>query len=141
MSTTSNSLKTILTRDALLEMAGDRYFERGENYFRRRSVHDLAVDGDGLTAQVSGSADYYVELWAEEDQLHATCTCPLGVDDIFCNHCVAVGLTWLANPSTAKTQPSQTSTEKTGCLLSSLEFCQSVDARSLLVGRNLFVGR
>jgi uncharacterized Zn finger protein len=100
----SNSLKQILTHDVLLEMAGDRYFARGENYFRQGYVHDLAVAGDRVTAQVSGTEEYDVELWVEEGRLQATCTCPLGVDDIFCKHCVAVGLTCLNNPSAAKAQ-------------------------------------
>jgi uncharacterized Zn finger protein len=100
----TNSLKTLLTQEVLLKMAGDRYFARGEDYLRRGYVHDLAVEGDGLTARVSGTEEYYVELWAEDGKLQATCTCPLGVDDIFCKHCVAVGLTWLANPSAAKTR-------------------------------------
>jgi uncharacterized Zn finger protein len=99
-----NALKTLLTRGELLRMAGDRYFARGEDYARRGCVHDLALEGDGLTARVTGTEDYYVELWVEDDTLQATCTCPLGVDDIFCKHCVAVGLVWLGNPKTAKAQ-------------------------------------
>lgn len=42
----ANSLKTVLTRDVLLKMAGDRYFARGEDYARRRCVRDLALEGD-----------------------------------------------------------------------------------------------
>jgi uncharacterized Zn finger protein len=98
----SNSLKTVLTRDELLKRAGDRSFARGENYFRRGYVHDLAAGDDGLTAQVSGTVEYYVELWVDEGDLLSACTCPLGVDDIFCKHCVAAGLTWLADPNAAK---------------------------------------
>lgn len=107
-----NSLKPLLTRDILLELAGDRSFARGEDYVRRGYVHDLALEGDGLTARVSGTEDYYVELWPEAGELQSSCTCPLGVDDIFCKHCVAVGLTWLANPSTAKPPKSKRSATK-----------------------------
>jgi uncharacterized Zn finger protein len=85
-------------------MAGDRSFARGEDYFRRGYVHELEIEGDGLAARVSGTEDYYVQLWVEAGQLQFNCTCPLGIDDIFCKHCVAVGLTWLADPSTAKAQ-------------------------------------
>ncbi len=108
----THTLKNLLTRDALLAMAGDRSFARGEDYFRRGYVHNLAVEGDGLTARVSGTQEYYVELWAEDSELQATCTCPLGEDDIFCKHCVAVGLTWLANPSAAKTQKGSSPAQK-----------------------------
>lgn len=97
-----NALQTLLTQDWLLEMAGDRYFARGEDYARRGYVHDLEVEGDGLTACVTGTENYYVEIWVEDGELLASCTCPLGVDDIFCKHCVATGLTWLANPKVAK---------------------------------------
>ena len=109
----ANSLKSLLTREVLLDMAGERSFARGEDYTRRGYVHDLALEGDGLTARVSGTEEYYVELWAEEGELRSTCTCPLGVDDIFCKHCVAVGLTWLANPNVAKTQKSSGPAQKT----------------------------
>ncbi|MGA7932454.1 MAG: DUF6880 family protein [Kovacikia sp.] len=108
----ANSLKNLLTREVLLDMAGERSFARGEDYTRRGYVHDLALEGDGLTARVSGTEEYYVELWAEEGELRSTCTCPLGVDDIFCKHCVAVGLTWLATPNVAKTQKSSGPVQK-----------------------------
>ncbi len=65
-------------REVLLKMADDRYFARGEDYARRRCVRDLALEGDLLTARVSGTEEYYVELWPEDGDLHATCTCPLG---------------------------------------------------------------
>jgi uncharacterized Zn finger protein len=100
----SNSLKKILTRDTLLEMAGDRYFTRGEDYFRQGYVHNLALDGDGITAYVQGTESYEVELWVDTGELQASCTCPLGMDELFCKHCVAVGLSWLANPGAAKSQ-------------------------------------
>jgi uncharacterized Zn finger protein len=103
----SNSLKKILTQSTLLGMAGDRYFARGEDYFRQGYVHNLAVDGNSVTAYVQGTEAYSVELWVETGELQASCTCPLGMDELFCKHCVAVGLTWLANPGAAKSQKSR----------------------------------
>ncbi len=100
----ANTLQALLTREVLVEMAGDRYFARGEDYAHRGYVHDLAIDENVLTARVTGTENYYVEFWVENDELLSSCTCPLGVDDIFCKHCVAVGLTWLANPKSAKPQ-------------------------------------
>jgi uncharacterized Zn finger protein len=48
-----NFLKTLLTQDVLLELLGDRSFTRGEDYVRRGYVHDLAPEGDSLSARVS----------------------------------------------------------------------------------------
>jgi uncharacterized Zn finger protein len=108
----ANPLEQALTQTALLERAGDRYFKRGETYFRQGYVNDLALDGDGVTAVVMGTEDYDVELWAEDGSLQASCTCPLGVDEIFCKHCVAVGLSWLANPDAVKTKPDPKTTDQ-----------------------------
>ncbi len=127
-----DSLQILLTRDWLLEMAGDRYFARGEDYFRRGYVHDLAVEGDGLTARVTGTEDYYVELWVEEGELQASCTCPLGVEEIFCKHCVAVGLTWLANPKAAKAQKGKRSAQKPVTMQEVADFLGQQEKSTLL---------
>ena len=104
--TPSNSLETLLTQDLLLRLAGDRSFYRGENYFQLGYVKDFEIGADTLSARVTGSEDYYVDLWAEGEQLQASCTCPLGADQIFCKHCVAVGLTWLKRSQGTHTQTS-----------------------------------
>ncbi len=91
----SDDLETLLTRASLLRLAGDRSFHRGEHYVQIGSVKDFEIDSNRLSARVTGREDYYVDLWAEGAQLQASCTCPLGVDRIFCKHCVAVGLTGL----------------------------------------------
>jgi uncharacterized Zn finger protein len=97
-------LAQILTRSTLLELAGDRYFARGEKYAHEGRVRELALDGDGISAQVRGSEAYDVDLWIEEDELQASCNCPVGADNLFCKHCVAVGLTWLADPTSVQPQ-------------------------------------
>jgi uncharacterized Zn finger protein len=94
----ASPLADILTRDRLLDLAGDLYFQRGEDYFRRGQVSSLAEYDGVLTAQVAGTEEYRVQLWLDGDDLDYDCTCPLGVDGAFCKHCVAVGLTWLQNP-------------------------------------------
>lgn len=99
----SHSLETLLTRDSLLDLAGARSFQRGDDYFKSGHVNDIDIGWDVLSARVTGQEDYYVDLWAEGSQLQSSCTCPLGVDRIFCKHCVAVGLTWLKNPEGAHT--------------------------------------
>jgi uncharacterized Zn finger protein len=108
----ATSLEKVLNRDTLLERAGDRYFTRGENYFRQGAVHEISLDGNGISAEVHGSQEYDVELWVEEDELQASCTCPLGADDLFCKHCVAVGLAWLANPNSPQPQKNHPPAQK-----------------------------
>ncbi|MEB3339157.1 MAG: SWIM zinc finger family protein [Leptolyngbyaceae bacterium] len=43
----------------------------------------------------------WMELPRQGDMNHR-CSCPLGADGIFCKHCVAVGLAWLADSSGVK---------------------------------------
>ena len=80
-----------LTRDVMLELAGERYFERGQSYHRGGHVYDLVQHGGVVVAKVAGTEDYRVRLWAE-DGLAYSCDCPLGLDEEFCKHCVAAGL-------------------------------------------------
>ncbi|NET49362.1 MAG: hypothetical protein F6K09_11675, partial [Merismopedia sp. SIO2A8] len=92
------TFSTILDQDWLRELAGDRYFQRGVDYFDRGLVHSLAQYDGQITADVHGTEVYQVSLWLDGDDLQYRCTCPLGVDDLFCKHCVAVGLAWIAEP-------------------------------------------
>lgn len=92
------TLSDILCDDLLFELAGDRYYERGVGYFEEGRVHSLAQYDEHITAEVWGTETYQVHLWLENGNLYSRCTCPLGVDDLFCKHCVAVGLTWIDEP-------------------------------------------
>jgi uncharacterized Zn finger protein len=80
----------------LRALAGDSYFARGEAYFRSGAVRSLNVDAGGVEAAVQGTRRYRVRLWIEDNEIGFTCTCPLGRDDVFCKHAVAVGLAWRA---------------------------------------------
>ncbi len=83
-------------RHLLLELAGGRSFERGEDYYRRGAVRSLVEYEGTLTARVAGTHEYRVRFRAEENGgLSYACSCPVGEDGLFCKHCVAVGLTWL----------------------------------------------
>ncbi len=77
-------------REALCAFAGERSFERGVAYTSR--VKRLSVDDRKATASVRGTQTYRVRLWLEKDCPMFSCTCPVGVDGLFCKHCVAVGL-------------------------------------------------
>lgn len=85
----------MLTEETLVEYAGQRSFDRGEDYYEKNLVSGLIRDGDMLAATVQGSYDYQVKLWIEDHDLYYSCTCPVGERGEFCKHCVAVGLQWL----------------------------------------------
>src|SRR5215467_9026703 len=103
----ARSLATVLTRRAVHRLADAGSLERGADYAARGRVHGLVHDGETIAAEVMGSRRYRVRLWAEDDQIAHACTCPVGEEGLFCKHCVAVGLAWIASrmPS-AKPRPS-----------------------------------
>ncbi len=92
------TLSDMLDEDLLQDLAGDRYFQRGVDYFERGLVYSLAQYGERISAEVHGTETYQVQLWIENEDLYSRCTCPLGVEGEFCKHCVAVGLTWIDEP-------------------------------------------
>jgi uncharacterized Zn finger protein len=86
----------ILSPSVLANLAGERFFERGEDYYRRGAVHSLTEFEGILTARVTGTYEYRVKFQAEDDgKLRYSCSCPVGADGLFCKHCVAVGIAWL----------------------------------------------
>lgn len=93
------TMEEVLTRDALVELAGERYFERGEEYHRDGLARIFTAHDGIVTARVVGTHEYRVKLRAADDGLRYSCTCPLGVDGEFCKHCVAAGLAWLEQAS------------------------------------------
>jgi uncharacterized Zn finger protein len=94
---TGTPLGGFMTELALKRLAGDRYFERGEAYYRSGAVAGLREDAHGVTARVIGSEPYLVRLWLAGRDLRWGCSCPLGVGGEFCKHLVAAGLAWLSH--------------------------------------------
>ncbi len=90
-------------QDTLRRLAGQRSFERGQEYFADGQVRSLVEYAGNITARVLGSRQYQVKLYVEEDALEYSCTCPVGCDGSFCKHCVAVGLAWLEQTSSGGT--------------------------------------
>ena len=88
-------LSKILSRNALKTLAWGQSFERGQAYFRDGSVRALQASGGVISAKVQGTRTYRVRLWSEDGELRHDCSCPLGDDELFCKHCVAIGLAWL----------------------------------------------
>jgi uncharacterized Zn finger protein len=90
-----------LTEADLRAAAGERSFERGTRYLG--AVSSLETTGNQVIATVRGSEDYLVVLTLGDEAgtiggsgLRAECGCPHGQQGFFCKHCVAVGLTVLA---------------------------------------------
>jgi uncharacterized Zn finger protein len=93
----SKSVAEFLSRQLLLDYAGSGSFERGEKYFNSGSVFGLEEYQGKVLAKVSGTHDYRVKLWVEdEDEIGYDCNCPFAGEGNFCKHCVAVGLACIA---------------------------------------------
>jgi len=124
----TSELKQVLTRETLRQLAGSRSFERGEDYFATGQVTSLVEHAGKLTATVQGTDDYRVTLSVRDGALDYDCTCPMGGDGAFCKHCVAVGLTWLAD---AKGDPAKKSSKASATPVVTLD-----DARAWLNQQN-----
>jgi uncharacterized Zn finger protein len=88
-----------ISDELIRRLAGDRYYERGLDYFQRGRVSSLAVSGNSVHSVVSGTERYAVRLTAKARTLDHHCECPLGSDGAFCKHCVATALAWLHGPA------------------------------------------
>jgi uncharacterized Zn finger protein len=91
----SQSALNILSVREIRQLAGERFFARGEKYFNEGRVHGLTEYRGQVAAKVAGTEDYRVKLWAERGHLNYSCSCPVGDDGEFCKHCVAVALAWI----------------------------------------------
>ncbi|MDP2866218.1 MAG: hypothetical protein Q8O90_08245 [Elusimicrobiota bacterium] len=90
------TLNDNLTKKKVLDLAGDVYFKRGQEYLADGCVEDFRQTGDSIRGTVLGSELYRVRLWHVRGQISYSCDCPLGRDGEFCKHLVAVSLAWLA---------------------------------------------
>lgn len=98
MKTSRKSVKKFpLTAGSLKKLAGETYWERGLKYYNAGTVTRLALNDNGITARVQGTADspYLVRFWLKKNKLQWGCACPLGAGGEFCKHLVATGLTWI----------------------------------------------
>lgn len=71
-------------------------WKRGVDYYEQGKVILLFEDKGKITAKVRGYRTYKVKLWEEDGQLDGSCSCPMGDEGVFCKHCVAAGLTYIA---------------------------------------------
>ncbi len=112
--------ENFLDRPLLQQLAGPKAFARGEAYFLENRVRQLQAGLDRATAKVSGTRTYRVKLWHQRGQLQHACNCAAGREEVFCKHCVAVGLAWLGalaehdgtpGPPAGQAQPRPTNDE------------------------------
>ena len=68
-----------------------RILERGLNYYQMGHVSELIEEDRVISAIVTGSEDYEVELdFSEEDNLGVYCECPYAAELNTCKHMAAV---------------------------------------------------
>ena len=127
-----NSLINNLNRPMLLELAGERSFERGEVYFEEERVRSLVEFEGMLAATVEGTEDYRVKLVVGSSGLSFSCECPYADDGNFCKHCVAVGLAWLAQREARTTSGSSAAGEGISSLNGAREFLERQDKTVLV---------
>jgi uncharacterized Zn finger protein len=96
----------LITHQSLQEYAGSSIYQRGVAYWEDNLVHAFTSSAHLISAQVKGTESYDVELWIEQegDELESFCDCLSFEEGDFCKHCVAVGLTWLAQNSSLPAQ-------------------------------------
>lgn len=90
-----NGLLQALNDAVVRRLAGDKFYQRGRDYFLQGRVEEIECDGEVMRASVQGSQDYTVNLRGDDGILDYACDCPVGSEGEFCKHCVAVALTWL----------------------------------------------
>lgn len=86
------NLNRLLTKDIMLNMAGDKFFTRGVDYYSKGVVENLLELRDAIKATVVGTYDYKVKIQLKNNGIGYTCNCPVGQNGLFCKHLVATGL-------------------------------------------------
>jgi hypothetical protein len=92
------TLRSLLDRNRVVALAEGRFLERGQRYASEGRVRVADEDGAAIGGIVSGTHDYEVRIWVEDDDLAYACDCPIGLDETFCKHLVALALAWLDQP-------------------------------------------
>lgn len=100
-----------LTESALLAVAGDRSYARGEEYVRY--VRGLRTTPPTASASVQAKRVYTVELDWSGGQPDGFCTCPHAADGHFCKHLVAVGLAVIDSGAVDGATPTMSAVEAT----------------------------
>lgn len=85
-------LADYLDDHSLMRRAGFSTFERGRFYYYGNRVTLRHISSDRIEASVQGTDVYRVSLALKGEKLEHSCTCPIGLDGIFCKHLVATAM-------------------------------------------------
>jgi uncharacterized Zn finger protein len=92
-------IANILHRETIAVIVGSKTFERGERCFTAKRVQRVEASGGELRGIVrpseTGRSPYAVRIWVRAEGLAYECTCPIGVQNQFCKHTVAIALAHL----------------------------------------------
>jgi len=94
----TSRLDALLDWDAIVDLAGSLYLERGMGYLEEGRVGPIRATDDAIEATVHGQHSYAVRVSLDTSRVIFDCTCPIGVAGAFCKHCVALSLAWLQPP-------------------------------------------
>lgn len=92
-------LAALLDWDAIIDLAGSLYFQRGRHYLEDGRVGQIRATDDAIEATVRGEHTYAVRVSLDGSRIASDCTCPIGETGAFCKHCVALSLAWLRPPA------------------------------------------
>ncbi len=90
-----NELSRAINEAVIRRLAGDRSYQRGQDYYLHGHVESIEDHAGTVRASVRGTQDYVVELRVNDGMLDYSCDCPVGIEGTFCKHCVATALAWL----------------------------------------------
>jgi uncharacterized Zn finger protein len=93
--TGSISLRDLLDREALVDLAGSPAVKRGERYAKDRRVGPISEADGAIEAAVQGERRYKARIWEAGLRVRFECDCPVGLVGVFCKHCVALAIVWL----------------------------------------------
>lgn len=93
-------IASILHRETIAVLVGQRTFERGERCFSEGRVLGVEAIANELRGRVrpneAGRRDYVIRMWLRAEGVGYECTCPIGLARQFCKHAVAISLAHLA---------------------------------------------
>ena len=97
-----------LSRGDVRDWTEQRFFDRGDTYFRHDRIQHPRRVGNTLKAECRGSQPqpYHVEATLDTEGISdAVCSCPMGGGG-YCKHVVALLLTWVDSAEAFSTQAS-----------------------------------
>lgn len=88
----ARAFRSAFARREVAAMADRRSFERGLLYAANGRVGKRTTTATSVKAKVRGSSSYQVRLSLDDGEPAYGCSCPVGQEDRFCKHAVAVAL-------------------------------------------------